>query len=322
MSELSEYLKSERLRQGMTLESISQQTRVSVNALQALEAGEFGRIGAPLLIRSFVSSYCSTLSIDPGPLLEKYSAEIQARNWQEEGIQRYGTLSKSFEKKKGTRIFAILILGMALVGALYGGVWISNRQDKLSVSQSINNDGYPQQELPSDLSERAVPPKIPETEERASVPSQPEYPLGVKKEEPKTQPPSVSPSPASSSKPEEVASAEFAAPKPSAADRPVVEGTAEEKPEMPPREVGQKHRLTFEANQETWVQVKADAGKPQSVLLKPGDTREWEASEKVSLVIGNAGGVQLKWDGKPVAIPGKSGSVVRFRLPDPRYLKE
>lgn len=40
------------------------------------------------------------------------------------------------------------------------------------------------------------------------------------------------------------------------------------------------------------------------------------------IVIGNAGGVSMKWDGRPVDIPARPGSVLRFSLPDERHLKE
>jgi len=35
------------------------------------------------------------------------------------------------------------------------------------------------------------------------------------------------------------------------------------------------------------------------------------------VVIGNGGGVRIKWDGKPVEISAKTGRVVRLTLPMP-----
>lgn len=53
MQELAELLKSERLKQGLTLPVLSERLRVSINMLEAMEKGNFERIGTPLLIRSF-----------------------------------------------------------------------------------------------------------------------------------------------------------------------------------------------------------------------------------------------------------------------------
>ena len=60
----------------------------------------------------------------------------------------------------------------------------------------------------------------------------------------------------------------------------------------------------------------------QSAMLEPGDNRQWEAEKTMKIIVGNAGGVQMKWDGRPVEVPAKQGGVIRFSLPDQRYVKE
>jgi hypothetical protein len=50
--------------------------------------------------------------------------------------------------------------------------------------------------------------------------------------------------------------------------------------------------------------------------LKPGDLLELEASSGYNLLIGNAAGVQLTLNGKPVEkFLGKSGQVVTIQIP-------
>jgi hypothetical protein len=74
--------------------------------------------------------------------------------------------------------------------------------------------------------------------------------------------------------------------------------------------------------QETWIQVSIDDGKKvQGVLLRPGETRQWEGDDNMELVVGNAGGIRLKWDGAPLKSLGKSGQVIHVNLPDSRYLE-
>jgi hypothetical protein len=77
-----------------------------------------------------------------------------------------------------------------------------------------------------------------------------------------------------------------------------------------------------EAVQKTWIQVTADEKEPQNIMLDPGDRREWETGNTMRIVVGNAGGIRMKWDGRPVEVPAKPGSVLRFNLPDQRYVKE
>ncbi|MFP5213476.1 MAG: helix-turn-helix domain-containing protein, partial [Acidobacteriota bacterium] len=59
MKELSELLRSERQRRNLTIGDVSARTCLSPGVLEALEAGEYERIGAPILIRGFVRAYCS-----------------------------------------------------------------------------------------------------------------------------------------------------------------------------------------------------------------------------------------------------------------------
>ncbi len=42
----------------------------------------------------------------------------------------------------------------------------------------------------------------------------------------------------------------------------------------------------------------------------------------MKIIVGNAGGIHMQWDGRPIEVPAKPGSVLRFSLPDQRYVKE
>jgi cytoskeleton protein RodZ len=73
-------------------------------------------------------------------------------------------------------------------------------------------------------------------------------------------------------------------------------------------------RLDIEVTQECWISIDAD-GKPSvRELLKPGDVQSFDASEKFAIIVGNAGGVSLKINGKPAKPLGKSGEVVRMLI--------
>jgi general secretion pathway protein A len=88
-------------------------------------------------------------------------------------------------------------------------------------------------------------------------------------------------------------------------------GTASMQPESP------YHHFEIEAVQPCWVQIVIDRKKTEIALLQPGEQRAWEATKEVEVVLGNAGGVRMKWDLKPVGQVGKPGQVARFRLPQP-----
>jgi cytoskeletal protein RodZ len=74
--------------------------------------------------------------------------------------------------------------------------------------------------------------------------------------------------------------------------------------------------FSVQADGQVWIQVKIDGQKTRSELLHAGDHREWVAAKSLDVVVGNAGGVSMKWNDQPLAAPHDSGRVLRFRLPD------
>ncbi|MBU2227368.1 MAG: DUF4115 domain-containing protein [Proteobacteria bacterium] len=79
---------------------------------------------------------------------------------------------------------------------------------------------------------------------------------------------------------------------------------------------GEKRHLIIEVRETTWVRITADRNPPYQALLKPGDRIERTASDYFQLDIGNAGGINLTFEGKSLGSPGKSGQVVHMRLPE------
>lgn len=75
-------------------------------------------------------------------------------------------------------------------------------------------------------------------------------------------------------------------------------------------------RLVVRAVEETWIRVQTDDGRVAEELLPAGATREWTSSKRFVLTVGNAGGVELELNGKPLASLGAKGAVIqRLELP-------
>jgi cytoskeleton protein RodZ len=74
--------------------------------------------------------------------------------------------------------------------------------------------------------------------------------------------------------------------------------------------------LVIEAKELTWARITEDHDSPSQVLLRPGDRIERRASDFFLLDIGNAGGIDLIFQGKPLGSIGKRGQVIHIRLPD------
>jgi cytoskeleton protein RodZ len=86
---------------------------------------------------------------------------------------------------------------------------------------------------------------------------------------------------------------------------------------MPPAPAaGKQYHLVIEARELTWLRITEDRNPPYQVLLKQGDRIERMASDHFQLDIGNAGGIQLVFQGKPLGVLGKQGQIIHMRLPE------
>ncbi|MBU4345419.1 MAG: DUF4115 domain-containing protein [Desulfobacteraceae bacterium] len=65
----------------------------------------------------------------------------------------------------------------------------------------------------------------------------------------------------------------------------------------------------------SWIKVITDGRMPKEYSLKPGDRLELEAFTGFNLLIGNATGVQLILNDKPIEVSGKRGQVVNIQIP-------
>ncbi|MCY4586559.1 MAG: DUF4115 domain-containing protein [Bryobacterales bacterium] len=63
-----------------------------------------------------------------------------------------------------------------------------------------------------------------------------------------------------------------------------------------------------------WIRALADGERVFQRTFHPGESRQVEADEHVSLLVGNAGGVSLSLNGKPIPPIGSSGQVRRVLL--------
>jgi len=85
---------------------------------------------------------------------------------------------------------------------------------------------------------------------------------------------------------------------------------------LPPAAAGKMYHLVIEARELTWIRITEDRNPAYQVLLKPGDKIERMASDYFQLDIGNAGGINLTFQGKPLGSIGKQGQIIHMRLPE------
>ena len=100
---------------------------------------------------------------------------------------------------------------------------------------------------------------------------------------------------------------------------PPVLAAVSDPPETAAADAQAQHSLTITADQEAWLRVWVDGGRPRDMLLAVGATRTLSAQTGFVITFGNAGGVRLTLNGDELPPVGKSGQVVRgFKLPRDR----
>ena len=156
MKELAEFLKTERLNRNMTLEEVSRQSGISKAMLTFLEACDFERFGASLLIRNTIRAYCKALGIEPEPLIAKFSSEIEKYSSQDLGIKKYGHQMKVLHRKRRMICLPLFALLLSSAGVFYGGMWISEKRAMLFAPPAADRV-FTQEELPAELQERLAP---------------------------------------------------------------------------------------------------------------------------------------------------------------------
>ncbi len=77
----------------------------------------------------------------------------------------------------------------------------------------------------------------------------------------------------------------------------------------------EKLKLQIVAVKHTWLKVIVDGQNARSYELKPEDRLELEGTAHFNLMIGDATGLEILLNGRPVNIYGSSGQVVSLKIP-------
>src|SRR5262245_20702176 len=70
-------------------------------------------------------------------------------------------------------------------------------------------------------------------------------------------------------------------------------------------------RLVVKAIEPTWIRIQTDDLRAVDELLSPGTIREWTAEKRFLLTVGNAGGIEIELNGRPMPPLGQRGAVIR-----------
>ena len=86
--------------------------------------------------------------------------------------------------------------------------------------------------------------------------------------------------------------------------------TTTQTPEVSPAVEGKPFSLELKAIEETWVKIQVNGQSQTEAFFKPGEGSSYQATNRIELLIGNAGGLDMVFNGRMMERFGKPGEVV------------
>jgi cytoskeleton protein RodZ len=318
---MSKLFKIKREKLGRSLQEVASSTRIKEICLVAIEEEDYDKLPIEVYARGYIKEYAKYLNLPVGEGFSPYEAYLEMKKGPKQSVTPTpdpsgGILQKSMEqiqkkktdesvcqevknqpapplsvqtaeaaKKYGSRFLWKGVLLLIVISAIvYQFVsWRNAEQESRVVPMTQ------QVPPPQDGSTNAVTPP----QDGSTNTVKPPHDGSTN---------TVTPPQASS------------VPEPGEIKSPVIMPATEETKPPVTASVKTRHKLVISAKELSWVQVIVDGAKTREALMKPGESLTFEADKTMSVVIGNAGGVSMKFDGKELPA-GKHAEVLRFALP-------
>ena len=304
--ELGALLRDKREKMGLTYAEISEQTRLRARFLEALENEDWDHLPSPAFVKGFIRSYARALELSEDGLVGLYE-EITPQRKAPESLQ-----PPAPKKKKGFFYLLPVFAGLALVLAFYN--WAEkpgHREDVIRHDSTEPADKTSTgTKMPRDVPEEKVEDPLKKQPPTAGLIEPETAPL--QKEQPLVLEAGNATSPAQSAKDPSKIEEQTSA----------VETKSHTEDETPVSDAAlsaqtDRPELTLKAivKERTWVRVTIDNEKTKEYIFGPESTPEWKAQKGFELLIGNAGGIDLEFEGKKMEDLGKQGQVIRLKFP-------
>lgn len=298
MNSIGERLREERLRRGFSIEQIAESTKINPSLLEAIEADDLERLPGTFFTRSFVRQYAAALGLDAAelePELDRVAAVEQ--QVQEPGDEPPREVISVPPMDSGLGGFAGpsrplgALISFVLIVAACSGLYILWQRSRQPQSATIAKA--------EPAAAQPAPPKtVPAPQQTQPAQPQPQQtPVQQTAAPAQAAPAPVSEAPANAPAPDQPAATSAAPTQP--------------RPTLSTLTAGQPPAVTVQirATEAVWIRVAGDGKFLFSGTLQPDDSRNVEAGQLIQLRAGNAAGIEVIWNGKPVGPIGPEGQV-------------
>lgn len=277
------WLRQQREMREINLREIAEATKISLRYLEAFEQDRFDLLPASLFSRGFLRQYSGYVGLDPDEVMNHFL-------WAQQAVQPEEEEEAEGPRPQGAMMPMLLgVIGLLLVTLLMGLLYVYyGRSDR---------------DIPATPREQFVPPP----ENRAPAAQLPAEIAPVPGSE------VAEPIPAEAALEETLPSASGAAPGAAAGGSEPAQPATESPAIVPPANLppGISLQVDLAFSDQCWAEVVVDGSLRISRLYGAGESERIEARRSVVLrKIGNAGGVQVRVNGRTMELPGGRGTVI------------
>jgi len=276
-------LKTEREKKNISLAQIAADTHISLYYLQCIEEGRYGDLPGGLYNRAFLKAYCESIHLDSREILEQYEAQISVSQPEKKTKSNipYSPRQNTFTISGPILIWTVMLL-LSAFGIYFSRGWISEIfspyfSEKTATVESYQRPGEPSSDSISASTVSSAAPILKPNDLKPS----PDIPPTAMETVDSLQKTQLSPV---------------------------------EKKLTPESVADQKLLLEITAKEPCWIEIDIDGIRSTRKLMEPGETQECNANDRIRVKIGNAGGVQMKINDKPIKSLGNSGDVVTLNI--------
>ena len=155
---IGEKLRLAREERGIALREISEQTRISIRYLEAIETDDYKRLPGGIFNRSFIRAYAKFVGCDEHEALEDYSRTLRERGESDDdGSKMHHSLVYTDDGAANSRSHRkTLILAIIILAALSLAVWAGLHFYQQRQRDRGANGEHPRQQFASAISPRML----------------------------------------------------------------------------------------------------------------------------------------------------------------------
>lgn len=303
MSSFGENLRREREMRGVTLEEMSETTKISVRLLSALEQDHFAELPGGVFTRSFIRAYAQYLGLDEEHVLSEYKRVAKPAT--DNDLSRL-TPDKIFsEKSPRTRV-----LPWVIIAALLGSGYAVYRYSRRSLDNAAAAGRGPS---PSSVNPEATPAKPQGSDTAPGTGQAADSSQTARGSE--TQPSSSTVGSTGGSSSSGTANGAGNSKPEGSSNEPPPSGSGAQGANAGAPVLGEGEMvLQVTTSEEAWIAVAADGKTLMQHLLPPNSTRIFRAKDAFDVTTGNAQGTVLTFNGAAQKALGREGEFKRVHL--------